>query len=280
MSDVVLDAALATLPPGLLARLQGAPNVAAGRAGAPTKDGLRGRPAGSRVGDPRPGLRLNLIETLRAASPWQRLRSRNGPMEVRREDFRVTRLRYRARTTIVFVVDASGSQALHRMAEAKGAAELLLAECYVRRDHVALLSFRKQGPELLLPPTRSLVRAKRSLAGLPAGGGTPLAAGLDAGCALADSIRRRGGTPNLVLLTDGQANVARDGKGGRANAERDANDAARRVVRARHAALVIDTSARPGPAASRLAADMGARYLALPFASATTLSRTVRAALA
>ena len=81
----------------------------------------------------------------------------------------------------------------------------------MRRDQVALIAFRGRGAELLLPPTRSLVRAKRSLAGLPGGGGTPLAAGIDAALALADAGAPRGGTPVVVLLTDGRANIARDG---------------------------------------------------------------------
>ena len=97
-----------------------------------------------------------------------------------RSDLRITRLQQRAATATLFVVDASGSSALHRLAEAKGAVELLLAECYVRRDQVGVIAFRGRGAEVLLPPTRSLVRAKRSLAALPGGGGTPLAAGLQA----------------------------------------------------------------------------------------------------
>ena len=50
-----------------------------------------------------------------------------------------------------------------------------------------MLAFRGRSAELLLPPTRSLVRAKRCLAGLPGGGGTPLAAGIEAALALADA---------------------------------------------------------------------------------------------
>ncbi len=142
-------------------------------------------------------------------------------------------------------MDASGSAALARLAEAKGAVELLLAECYVRRDRVAVLAFRGRGAQLLLPPTRSLVRAKRSLAGLPGGGGTPLAAGIEAGAALAADVRRRGGTPTLVLLTDGRANVARDGKGNRARAEEEALAAAGRLREAGVRVLLVDTSPRP-----------------------------------
>ncbi len=75
-------------------------------------------------------------------------------IHVRPEDFHVTRFRQLGQTTTVFVVDASGSSALHRLAEAKGAVELLLADCYVRRDRVAVLAFRGSAAELLLPPTQ------------------------------------------------------------------------------------------------------------------------------
>jgi magnesium chelatase subunit D len=249
---------------------------------------MRGRPAGTRAGSPRDGGRLALIDTLRAAAPWQTLRRRasrhpagHGPLiEVRAADLRIARLQQRTETTTIFAIDASGSAALHRLAEAKGAIELLLADCYVRRDQVAVLAFRGRDAQLLLPPTRSLVRAKRSLAGLPGGGGTPLAAGIDAATALAEATRRRGGTPIVVLLTDGRANVARDGAGGRARADEDARQAARRLRAAGFTTLLIDTSPQPQPTARSLAGDMGAAYLPLPQAGAGALSRSVQAATA
>ncbi len=281
LQDMLIQAAKAAIPAGLLARLQagGSPRSRAPSGGAgPQRAGRRGRPVGSRPGDPR-SARLDLIATLRAAAPWQLLRGRGpaGRIEVRRDDFRVARMKQRTEATAIFVVDASGSQAFNRLAEAKGAVELLLADCYVRRDRVAVLAFRGTAAQVLLPPTRSLVRAKRSLAGLPGGGGTPLAAGIDAGFVMADGIRRRGGTPTLVLLTDGRANVAQDGKGGRARAEADAMTAARQVRAARLAALLVDTSPRPHPASQRLAAAMDARYVPLPYADAAALSRAIRA---
>ncbi len=288
LDDVVLEAAQAAIPAGLLAQLQLAEASASrgqssGRAGAVQQGRLRGRPAGVRRGEPRGGARLNLIETLRAAAPWQTLRRRELPanaprrIQVRAEDFHVTRFKQRSETTTVFVIDASGSAALHRLAEAKGAVELLLADCYVRRDRVAVLAFRGDTAELLLPPTRSLVRAKRSLAGLPGGGGTPLAAGLDAATALADAIRRGGATPVIVMLTDGRANVGRDGLRGRAVAEDHARLAAHLMRAARLTSLLVDTSAQPQASARQLAEDMGATYLALPYAGAAALSTAVRA---
>jgi magnesium chelatase subunit D len=198
---------------------------------------------------------------------------------VRKDDFRISRFKQRSETATIFVVDASGSAALHRLAEAKGAVELLLADCYIRRDQVALIAFRGQIAELLLPLTRSLARAKRSLAGLPGGGGTPLAAGLDSAFALTDLIRRKGQTPTVILLTDGRANIGRDGAPGRPRAEEDAMAAARQFRAAGISAVLVDTSSRPGPAGAQLASEMGARYLPLPHADATALSKAVLASV-
>jgi magnesium chelatase subunit D len=285
LSDVILDAVKASLPPGLLAGLVAAAAMkAAGRSGpgasARRQKSLRGRPAGTRAGDPRSGSRLNLIATLRAAAPWQRLRKGGGALvKVRREDFRVTRYRRRSETTAIFAVDASGSAALHRLAEAKGAVELILTDCYIRRDRVALVAFRGKGADVLLPPTRSLERARRSLAALPGGGGTPLGAGIDASAAIAEGVRRGCGTPLIVFLTDGRANVARDGSGSRVAAAEEALAAARRIRAAKHRALVIDVSPEPQEAARRLAEEMAAAYLPLPHADAARISQSVAKAM-
>jgi len=294
LEDRLIESAVAAIPAGLLARLASGERVRgrgsdAGRAGAAAASALLGRPVGSRRGVPRGGARLHLIDTLRAAAPWQRLRRDHALQAhparphtpiilVRPDDFHLRRHEHKRTTTTIFALDASGSSALYRLAEAKGAIELLLAECYVRRDQVAVLAFRGVAAELILPPTRSLVRAKRSLAALPGGGGTPLAAGLDAAVALAARVRRAGATPVVVLLTDGRANVGRDGLGGRARAQEEALAAAR-VLRAQGGSvIVIDTSVRPEPAARALALAAGARYLALPQADAAALSRAVQGA--
>ncbi len=288
LEDMLLEAAQAAIPQGLLAQLAAEGlkprGRADGRIGTPVNNGARGRPAGVRAGEPRGGQRLSVLDTLRAAAPWQAIRRRDGAaagrLAIRKSDFRVIHRKQNTETTTIFVVDASGSSALNRLAEAKGAVELLLAECYVRRDRVAVLAFRGKTADLLLPPTRSLVRAKRSLAALPGGGGTPLAAGLDAAAALADAVRRRGGSPGLVILTDGRANVARDGAGGRARAEADALAAAKLVRAAGFTGVLIDTSPRPQQAGQDIARAMGARYIPLPYANATMLTQAVRAATA
>ncbi|MFN3447282.1 MAG: magnesium chelatase subunit D [Roseococcus sp.] len=286
MEDVVQAAVAANLPAQLLASLAAATlrarQPSSGRQGAERVSLRRGRPIGTRPGEPRDGARLALLETLRAAVPWQRLRPPppRGRLAIRREDLRIRRFREHAESTAVFVVDASGSAALHRLAEAKGAVELLLAECYARRDRVAVIAFRGQGAELLLPPTHALARARRALAGLPGGGASPLAAGLEAAGALAAQERRAGRSPFLVVLTDGRANIARDGRPGREAAEADALAVARRLRAEAHPVLIVDTAPRPQPFARGLAAEAGGRSLVLPQARAETLAAAVRQGMA
>jgi magnesium chelatase subunit D len=283
LEDRLVEATQAALPAGLLAALLGGEAAhRAGRVGALSASPRGGRPVGSRAGTPRGGARLSLIDTLRAAAPWQRLRAASAPpgpqrVLVRGSDLRVARMQQRAATATLFVIDASGSSALHRLAEAKGAVNLLLAECYVRRDQVGVIAFRGRAAEVLLPPTRSLVRAKRSLAQLPGGGGTPLAAGLQAALAMATQVRRTSAVPVLVLLTDGRANVALDGSPGRARAEADALQVARLLRATGLTTLLVDTSPQPSPTAQRLAQALGAPYRALPHAGAVELSAAVRA---
>ncbi|PWS39031.1 magnesium chelatase ATPase subunit D [Falsiroseomonas bella] len=287
LQEMLVAAARAALPAGLLEALQlrdaaRKRNGAEGKAGARRDQAQRGRPVGTRAGQLRSGARLALVETLRNAAPWQPLRRRERPhgppIQVRKEDIRLRRFRHKAGTTAIFVVDASGSAALHRLAEAKGAVEMLLADCYVRRDQVAVVAFRGQRAEVLLPPTPSLVRAKRSLAGLPGGGPTPLASGMEAAAAIAADSTRRGRTPLLVLLTDGRANIARDGTQGRPAAEADALAAAAPIRLAGIPSLLVDTAPRPHPFAKRVAEAMGARYLPLPAADSARLSGAVAAA--
>jgi len=293
LTEIILEAVKASLPQHLLEQLTGAisggaPSRSRGKATGAAKAGSLGRPIGVRRGEPGRGARLNLIATLRASAPWQALRRRvageslSGSevrVHVRRDDFRVTIRKPRSLTTTIFAVDASGSSALNRLAEAKGAVELLLAECYVRRDRVALIAFRGKAAELILPPTRSLVRAKRSLAGLAGGGATPLASGIDAAALLADAVRRKGESPAIVILTDGRANIGRDGQPGREAANADAMIAARMAGASRYRALLVDISPFGQPLAQALAEAMAARYLALPQANADKLSSAVLAAL-
>lgn len=282
-NELLLDAVLANLPPNLLAQLQSNTRTGKGSgSGAKQKGNRRGRPLPSRTGRRTDGARIDLIGTLRNAAPWQTIRKmqtgRDG-LHIRTSDIQIKRFEDRSDRLLIFAVDASGSAALSRLAEAKGAVELLLAEAYARRDHVALVAFRSDKAETLLPPTRSLVQTKRRLAELPGGGGTPLAAGMQAAFEQALQARRKGMSPTVCILTDGRANIARDGTANRVQAAEDAQEMARLMRANGIDSLVIDTGNRPEPKLRDLAATLDATYLPLPRANAERLSAAVSAAL-
>lgn len=288
-TEELLEATIAELPPGLLAALQAKSNAQrrrsqlAGKSGQRHRDHHRGRPLGYARGDHRRGGKLDLVATLRQAIPWQTIRkqSREQPIDravlITASDLCMKRFKQRRQSATIFAVDVSGSAALQRLAEAKGAVELLLADCYVRRDEVAVITFRGQTADLLLPPTRSLVRAKRSIAGVAGGGGTPLAAGLESIYSLHCALERQGITPHYVLLTDGAANVARSGETGRDAGTEDALAAAKVLRDCGATGILIDTAQRPQERARTLADTLEATYIALPKASAQTLNQTIRA---
>ncbi|PZX45565.1 protoporphyrin IX magnesium-chelatase [Roseinatronobacter thiooxidans] len=288
--EILIEAARAALPPGLLAKLQAARVArqaasANSGAGAKRKSMRRGRPMPSRAGKPGSGARVDVIATLRQAAPWQKMRRAMMPgravdrLLLMPSDIRIKRYQEQTDRVLIFVVDASGSAALARLAEAKGAVELMLAEAYSSRDHVALVTFRGHAAELSLPPTRSLVQTKRRLAGLPGGGATPLADALQVALSTAEQARRHGMTPTLAMLTDGRGNIALDGSANRVQAGLDATRLAKIIAAKAIPALVIDTSLRPKPQLAELSAQMGATLIALPRADARSLSATLSAAL-
>lgn len=290
IEDSVLEAAKAAIPADLLSELLKGSLIQnqkafGGKTGARKIGRLRGRPLGSIPGNPHAGMALSLIDTLRTAAPWQAIRKKQNEslavprasknIHISKSDFRVRRYQERTQTLTIFAVDASGSAAMHRLAEAKGAVELLLAECYVRRDQVAVLSFRGTGAEILLPSTRSLVRAKRSLAEMPGGGGTPLADAIYIATEVAQNAQRHGLTPVIVFLTDGRANIGRNGMPGRAQAQLDAEQAARYLARAAIKSLWIDTSPQARIEGEQIAKLVGSIYLPLPHAGAKEVSQAV-----
>jgi len=286
LSEILVEAAKTSIPADLLASLvQGkAPRRSSSSGtGQKRKAATRGKPLGARPGMPRGGAKLALIDSLRAAVPWQAVRRREAGANdtssilMRKEDLRIRRFEERAARVTIFAVDASGSAAAARLAEAKGAVELMLAQAYVTRSEVALVAFRGTTAELLLPPTRSLTRARRTLSQLPGGGGTPLALGLNAAREVAESVIARGRSAALVILTDGRANIAADGSPGRPQAAADTAVAAKAIAASGIDALVVDISARPGPEGAALANALGGRFLALPRADARMLQQAINA---
>ena len=281
LDDILLDAAAAAIPKHILDQIDGATRRggkgAAGKSGQKQKSAQRGRPMAARPGTPGNGKRLALIDSLRTAAPWQNIRRQTAKADdtrkihIRTSDLRVRHFEQRSETLTIFAVDASGSSALSRLAEAKGAVEMMLAQAYVKRSQVALIAFRQSAAEILLPPTRSLTRARRALAALPGGGGTPLAAGLIAAGQLAEVATRSGQTALIAVLTDGKGNVAMDGTANRTVAMEEANQAARNLAMLGLSSIVIDISPRPREEAAELAAALNGRYLPLPQAQSAAM---------
>jgi magnesium chelatase subunit D len=249
----------------------------------------RGRVLGLRERPPFPDARPDITATLRAAAPWQLIRrterSAKGlaPLDrviLQSSDFRYRHYQDRRESAIIFAVDASGSTAMDRLGEAKGAVELLLADCYAGRHHVALVAFRGIAAETLLAPTRSLVRAKRGLQGLPGGGTTPLASGLKRATELALTAKGKGQTPLLVIISDGSGNIDLDGNPGRAKANDDTMKIARLIAGHKINSMVIDIGRRGAARGQPLAKAMAGEYKPLPYASAKAMSSFIQPHLA
>lgn len=172
---------------------------------------------------------LALVDTLRAAAPYQRLRAatkteqeklstqsqqlkqqggKGLSLVIKPQDYRRKAREKRIGAYQLFVVDASGSMAArHRMEATKAAILSLLRDSYIHRDSVGLIAFRKESAEVLLPFTRSVERAERLLASMPTGGKTPLAHGLRMAYTMCDRLLRahRAERIQIIYITDGRA---------------------------------------------------------------------------
>jgi magnesium chelatase subunit D len=275
LEQAILEAAETQLP-AVLERLAFAHSRHSAGGSRGSTEGTRGRHVGSRPGELRDG-KIDLLATLRAASRWQRLRQGTRRVKITLDDLRIKTFRSKAGALFIFAVDASGSMALNRMRQAKGAVHALLEQAYVNRDRVALLSFRQQQADILLPPTNSVELLRRAVDQLPTGGGTPIAAALITALELAEQAKRRGcHQVVLVLLTDGRANIGL--RATRQEVDNELHALARHVASRGIQSMVIDTQRNflSQGAAQKLAQGLDGQYLYLPGAKGEAIAAAIR----
>ncbi|MFA5212118.1 MAG: putative cobaltochelatase [Methanoregula sp.] len=224
-----------------------------------------------------PGPDIALDATIRAAASHQKQQTGELAITIEPSDIREKVRERKMGTTLLFVVDASGSMgAERRMVAVKGAILSLLIDAYQKRDRVGLVTFHGNRADVLLSPTSSVDLARSSMRTLPVGGKTPLALGLIKGLEVLKREQKinQFSIPQLILISDGKANVSL----GSGSPFDDARTIAAHIRDAKISSCVIDTEQGflSLGLARKISDDLGARYVKLEDLADGHLERIVQ----
>src|SRR5215208_3704275 len=211
------------------------------------------------------GARVAIDATLRALVAFE-----GGALTpVNSRALRYKLLKHKQGTLFVFAIDASGSMAANRIARAKSTILKLLRKSYLNRDSVAIVSFHGTTANVDLPPSRSILRARRVLDSLRMGGSTPLGLGLVTTIELLEIVGNKFGETVVLLFTDGRSNVPlrRGGLNLRAfrqvKIESELRELTVALNRTKARVVVVDTQKEfePSEETRRLASILNARFV-------------------
>ncbi len=154
---------------------------------------------------------LDILATIKAAVPFQRIRGNKDRIIVLEEDYRYKEKEKKTGHVVIFLVDASGSMAAQkRMIAVKGAIFSFLMDCYQKRDKVCMITFKDKEAKVMLPVTSSSKLAYKCLKELPTGGKTPLSMGLLRAYEVIKRHHLKFPLDRIILtiISDGRANVS------------------------------------------------------------------------
>ena len=136
----------------------------------------------------------------------------NGlPLKINKDELMAKRFVGKKGTSILFVVDASGSMGVEElMSKTKGIVFNLLKDAYVNRERVGMITFRGTQANVILPLTRSVAVAKRKLKDIKTGGKTPLSMALKKAIEEVEreSKKFKENEKVIIFFTDGKANIS------------------------------------------------------------------------
>ena len=134
--------------------------------------------------------------------------------KVEMEDIAVRVRKARAPRVSIVLLDSSGSMNFMKRIElAKGLVREIAEQSYVKRAYVGLVTFRGEGVDRVIYPTRNYWKVLEELEGVPSGGATPLPLALAYTYHLIKGLKQRlKGDYWVYVITDGKANVSLEGK--------------------------------------------------------------------